>query len=317
MTKCERKVIRHSSFVIRFFPMPLWKQLLLNLYYDATCPLRAWNRRRWALQGRLPAIIFIWHRIADDGANDWTTTNALFARQIDWLQERFALVSLEEAQRRIRAGCNREPCVSITFDDGYADNCQRAIPLLIEKRIPCTYFVTVQNVLGGEPFPHDLAMGRRLAPNNLEQLRAMASAGVEIGVHTLTHPDLAVADQRMLHREVISAREELQKALDRPIRYFAFPYGLHKNLSRAAFAMSEAAGYWGACSAYGGFNFPGDNPFHLQRIPANVPMICLKNWATLDPRKLHIPRFEQTASAVGDSGETTNEDVSCKAASGS
>jgi peptidoglycan/xylan/chitin deacetylase (PgdA/CDA1 family) len=298
--------------------MPLWKQLLLTLYYDATCPLRAWNRRRWASQGRLPAIILLWHRIADDAANDWTTPNAMFLRQIDWLQKRFPLVSLEEAQRRIREGCNREPCVSVTFDDGYADNCQHAIPWLIEKRIPCTYFVTVHNILSGEPFPDDLAEGRRLAPNTLEQLRAMASAGIEIGAHTFTHADLGpIADQQVLHREVVSARQELQKALDRPVRYFAFPYGLHKNLSRTAFALSEAAGYSAACSAYGGFNFPGDDPFHLQRIPANIPMICMKNWATLDWRKLRTPRFERRTSPSNGCCETTIAAGSCEAARGS
>jgi peptidoglycan/xylan/chitin deacetylase (PgdA/CDA1 family) len=304
---------RHSSLT-----MPLWKQLLLSLYYDATCPLRAWNRRRWALQGSLPAVVFIWHRIADDGANGWTTSNADFVRQIRWLQKRFALVSLEEAQRRIRAGCNREPCVSITFDDGYADNCRQAIPWLIEQRIPCTYFVTVQNVLAGEPFPDDLSDGRRLAPNTLEELRTMTSAGVEIGAHSLTHPNLAaVADPRVLHHELVASRDELQEAVGRPVRYFAFPYGLRQNLSQAAFALAEAAGYWGACSAYGGFNFPGDDPFHLQRIPANIPMTCLKNWSTLDPRKLRIPRFERRAAAAAASSETAGEGVPCEAASGS
>ncbi len=298
--------------------MPLWKQLLLSAYYDATCPLRAWSRRRRALQGRLPAIVLFWHRVADDRANAWTTPNALFLRQIRWLEKRFAFVSLEEVQRRIRAGCNHEPCVSITFDDGYADNCRQAIPWLIKKRIPFTYFVTVQNILTGEPFPDDLAMGRRLAPNNLEQLRAMASAGVEIGAHTFTHANLgATTDQRLLHYEVISAREELQKSLGHSIRYFAVPYGLHANLSKAVFALSAAAGYAGVCSAYGGFNFPGDDPFHLQRIPSGACMIQMKNWVTVDPRKLRTPRFEYRTPPVGVPCETASERVSCKAASGS
>jgi peptidoglycan/xylan/chitin deacetylase (PgdA/CDA1 family) len=285
--------------------MPLWKQLLLSLYYHATCPVRAWNRRRLASQGRLPAIVLFWHRIADDRANPWTTSNATFARQIRWLQRRFAFVSLEEAQRRIREGCNREPCVSITFDDGYADNCRQAIPGLIKRGIPCTYFVTVQNVLSGEPFPDDLAMGRRFPTNNLDQLRAMAAAGIEIGAHAFTHASLgAITDRRLLQHEVVAAREELQKALGRPVRYFAFPYGLHANLSPAAFTVSEAAGYSGVCSAYGGFNFPGDDPFHLQRIPGDAPTICVKNWVTMDPRKLRTPRFEYRASAPSAACET-------------
>ena len=55
--------------------------------------------------------------------------------------------------------------------------------------------------------------------------------------------------------------------------------------------MAKKAGYAGVCSAYGGYNFPGDDPFHLQRIAGDGTMIRLKNWVTLDPRKLRTPRF--------------------------
>jgi peptidoglycan/xylan/chitin deacetylase (PgdA/CDA1 family) len=298
--------------------MPLWKQLLLSLYYDATCPLRAWNRRRWAARGCLPAIVLYWHRIADDRATPWTTSSVLFARQLQWLQERFPLVSLEEAQRRMRQGDNRQSCVSITFDDGYADNCRQAIPLLIEKRIPCTYFVTAQNILKGEPFADDLRLGHNLAPNSPEQLQAMAAAGIEIGAHAFHHVNLgAIRDPLVLHQEVVAAKEELQKTLGRPIRYFAFPYGLHANLNPAAFALAEEAGYAGVCSAYGGFNFPGDDPFHLQRISADGPLIPMKNWVTLDPRKLRTPRFEYQGSGASGLCESASARCSCEAASGS
>jgi peptidoglycan/xylan/chitin deacetylase (PgdA/CDA1 family) len=283
--------------------MPLWKQLLLSLYYDATRPVRAWNRRRWAASGRLPAIVLFWHRIADDRATPWTTPTALFVRQIQWLQRRFPLVSLDEAQRRIRRDKNHEPCVSITFDDGYADNLRHAIPLLVEKRIPCTYFVTAQNVLEGKPFPDDLALGHRLAPNSPEQLVAMATAGIEIGAHGYHHADLgANCDPLTLYREVVAAKEELQRTLGRLIRHLAFPYGLHANLNPAAFALAEKAGYAGVCSAYGGFNYPGDDAFHLQRISADNSMIRMKNWVTMDPRKLHTPRFEYQGSGARGQG---------------
>ena len=306
--------LRHSSFVLRHLPMPLWKQLLLNLYYHATVPARAWSYRRRTSRGRQPAIVLFWHRIADDRATPWTTSNALFARQISWLQKRFPLVSLEEAQRRIRQGDNREPCVSITFDDGYSDNCRKAIPLLVERHIPCTYFVTAHNVLAGEPFSHDLALGHRLAVNTVEELRTMAAAGIEIGAHAFNHANLgAISDVQLLHHEVVESREVLRDAIGRPIRYFAFPFGLHANLSPAAFALAKEAGYAGACSAYGGFNFAGDDPFHLQRISADGPMICLKNWCTLDPRKLHTPRFEYRTVEVPCE---TASGCSCETASG-
>lgn len=273
--------------------MPLWKLLLLNLYYHATRPARTWRNRKLAARGRSPAIVLFWHRIADDRATPWTTSNAMFVRQVSWLKKRFQLVSLAEAQHRIRRGYNHRPCVSVTFDDGYADNCRRAIPWLIEQQIPCTYFVTLQNVLEGEPFSHDLALGHHFQPNSMEQLRVMSQAGVEIGAHTYTHPDLAsIADPHLLHREVVTAKEELAAALDRPVRYFAFPFGQHVNLSPEAFEMAKQAGYAAVCSAYGGYNFPGDDPFHLQRIAADETMIHLKNWVTMDPRKLRTRRYE-------------------------
>ena len=272
--------------------MPLWKQLLLNVYYHASYPVRWWNHRCALAEDRVPVLVLFYHRVADDRANSWTMSNRMFARQIRWLQKHFELVSLEEAQRRVRRGANRRPCVSITFDDGYADNCREALPLLVKEGIPCTYFVTVQNALDGQPFAHDLAQGNRFAPNTIEELRAMAAAGIEIGAHTYTHADLGqVADRRQLHREVVSAGEELQQAIGRPVRYFAFPFGYPENLNREAFEMAYQAGYEAVCSAYGGFNFPGDDAFHLQRVGANDDMIGLKNWATVDPRKLRIPRF--------------------------
>jgi peptidoglycan/xylan/chitin deacetylase (PgdA/CDA1 family) len=271
--------------------MPTWKRLLLSLYYHASYPVRRRNHRRALAEQRVPIAVVYYHRIADDRASSWTTSHRMFARQIRWLQKHFELISLAEAQRRIRRGRNRRPCASITFDDGYAENCRQAIPLLLQEKIPCTYFVTLYHVLSGEPFSHDLALGKPFPPNTLEQLKAMAAAGIEIGGHGYTHADLGAADPWLLHYEVAAAREDLQQALGQAVRYFAFPFGQYANLSREAFEIARQAGYEGVCSAYGGFNFPGDDAFHLQRIAVDDDMIGLKNWVTGDPRKLRTPRF--------------------------
>lgn len=272
--------------------MPYWKQLFLTLYYHATRPARACDYWRKASKDHLPVAVLYYHRIADDRANPWTISNAMFVRQMCWLRKRFDFISLDDAQQRIRCGYNTRPCVSITFDDGYADNCQQAIPWLIKHRIPCTYFATLRNVMSEEPFAHDLVMGNRFAPNTLEQLRAMSAAGIEIGSHAYTHADLGpITDPHLLHYELVASKEGLQAALGRSVRYFAFPYGHYANMNSTAFEVARKAGYAGVCSAYGGFNFPGDDPFHLQRIPVDNDMIRMKNWVTMDPRKLCTKRF--------------------------
>lgn len=270
------------------------KRLLLNLYYGGSYPLRAWRNAQRRRQGRAPIMVLFYHRIADDRPNDWTASNATFARQIKWLKRRFEMVSLSEAQRRIRAGRNNTPCVSITFDDGYADNCTHALPLLIAERIPCTYFVATQFILEGTPFPHDMARGEPLTPNTPRQIRELSLAGIEMGVHTRTHADLGrTLDPKQLYDEIVVAREELARLTGREARYFAFPFGQHANLNPRAFQVAREAGYAGVCSAYGGFNFPGDDAFHLQRIHVDDDMIRLKNWVTVDPRKLRsIERYD-------------------------
>lgn len=273
--------------------MPLWKKMLLFTYYHATLPVRHGRNRRSARAGNAPIMVLIYHRIADDWANEWTTRTDVFVKQIRWLQRHFEFVSLEEAQRRIRAKSNHRPCVSITFDDGYASNCRTALPLLIKERIPTTYFVTSDCVLKRRAFEHDLTMGNRFEPNTLEQLRELVNAGIEIGAHTRTHADLGrVSDPGVLHDEVVTAGEELQAALGVQIRYFAFPFGQHAHLSAEAFHLADEAGYEAACSAYGGYNFPGDDAFHLQRIGVHGPLSRLKNWTTVDPvKQLRIKRY--------------------------
>ena len=144
---------------------------------------------------------------------------------MNWIRERFDMLSLTDAQERLRAG-NRRPAVCITFDDGYAENCEQALPWLIRHNIPVTYFVTSDNVLHDKPFQHDLDAGQALAPNSPAQLRALAAAGVHIGSHTRSHPNFGrMCDESKVYDEVVGSREELQNALGCAVNYFAFPYG--------------------------------------------------------------------------------------------
>ncbi len=243
-------------------------------------------------------MVLFYHRIADVHPNDWTASNRVFARQVAWLKRNFELVSLAEAQRRVASGRNDRSCVSITFDDGYAENCAQALPLLVREQIPCTYFVTSRNVIDRRPFPHDVERGQPLEPNTPQQIRALAAAGIEIGCHTRQHVNLAaLSDPAQLRDEIVTARHELEDLIGGPVRYFAFPYGHHVHMSRAAVSIARECGFTGICSAYGGFNFPGDDPFHLQRIHADADLIRLKNWVTVDPRKLQLSRQFAAATA--------------------
>lgn len=273
--------------------MQFLKEMMLGGYYLATQPARRRAAADRVARRMEPISILFYHRVSDKCRNAWTMPCATFQRQIDWMIDRFDVITLEEAQRRIARGENQWPSVCLTFDDGYADNCEFALPLLLRKDLPFTYFVSTNHVLRGEFFPHDTAANCPLRPNSLAEIRAMADAGVEIGAHTRSHPDLGkVVNEEALRDEIAGSKQELEEALGRRVRYFAFPFGLHQNMSHAAWRVVHQAGFDGACSAYGSYNWPGEDPFHLQRIHADPEMIRLKNWVTVDARKIKVEQYD-------------------------
>ncbi|MCS7306652.1 MAG: polysaccharide deacetylase family protein [Thermoguttaceae bacterium] len=267
--------------------MDCLKRWLLPLYYYGTWPIRLWYGHRLACRGCCPIGVVVFHRIADDKATPWTCSTEVFRRQIQWLRRRFELISLAEVQRRLRHKQSFRPAVHITFDDGYADNGRFALPWLLEQKIPCTYFVSVEQLQTGSSFPHDRAIGRFFPVHQPEELRQFAQAGLEIGCHSYSHRDLGpVTDPAILKKEILHARWELEQILDKPVRYFAFPFGQPENLNQQAFWWVQQAGYDAACSAYGAYNFPGQDWFHIRRIPADGWLLRLKHHLLFDPRRL-------------------------------
>ena len=299
----QRKPIFLECFRIEHIPgrpMIQPRMLALHAYYQATQPLRWIVRRRLAAARKMPLSVLFYHRVADNHPNAWSISNAEFQHQMRWIRKNFDIVSLEEIQRCVASGENPRPAVAITFDDGYAENCDQAIPYLIENEIPCTYFVSLGFVEDQKPFPHDVEAGRPLPVNTPEQLREMAAAGVEIGAHTRTHCDInKVSEPDHLVDEIVTATNQLSQMVRQPIRYFAFPFGQLDNLSAAAVKLLRQNGMKGYCSAFGSYNVPGESSFHLHRIHGDPEFIRLKNWLTIDPKKLSIGReFRVPESAI-------------------
>ncbi|WP_417738491.1 polysaccharide deacetylase family protein [Rosistilla oblonga] len=291
--------------------MPNLRQLAIDFRRVVSTPRRQLQLRRLSAKGKAPISVLFYHRVADEQPNDWTIPCDLFQEQMEWIRERFDVIDMQEVQRRIRQQDSRRPAVHITFDDGYAENSRFALPYLIRNKMPCTYFVSYGNCVTGDPFPHDVAAGCPLPVNSLDELKALAGTSVDIGYHTRTHCDcgnLITADD--FRDEITDGAAEMRAALDMPLRYFAFPYGLPDNIPIAGIQAAYAAGFQGFCSAYGAYNLPGQDAFHIRRIHGDAEMSRFKNWLSFDARKLHqrpeirywLPpanNWEQTLELVG------------------
>jgi len=95
--------------------------------------------------------VLMYHRVlpAHDAFNTWDVTASEFELQMRVLSEYFSPLPLVEAVERLAAGSLPARAVCVTFDDGYADNAEVALPILQKSRVPATFFIATGYLDGG------------------------------------------------------------------------------------------------------------------------------------------------------------------------
>ena len=113
----------------------------------------------WQL-GKLPSpgwMIVYYHRVIDDPSSDPFPSGMCISRdhfddQIRYLQRHFTPIGIRDGVARLQRGeALPDRAVSITFDDGYLDNYQLALPILEKRRMPATLFVPTGGLDTDEP----------------------------------------------------------------------------------------------------------------------------------------------------------------------
>lgn len=100
-------------------------------------------------QARLSVLIFHRVRAEPDPLFPEELTAAGFAELCGWLSRWFNVLPLPDAVQRLREGRLPPRAAALTFDDGYADNHDVAVPVLQQTGLPCTFFVAVGFLDGG------------------------------------------------------------------------------------------------------------------------------------------------------------------------
>ena len=94
-----------------------------------------------------------------------------------------------------------------------------------------------------------------------------ASGWISFGGHTMYHPILGyLADPAEAEYEVCESRVALEKALNHPVRTFAYPYGRLKHIGVQGLGAVRAADYEWAVTTIHGVNTPHTEPHLLRRI---------------------------------------------------
>lgn len=185
-----------------------------------------------------------------------------FARQM-WLLKLLGYkgLSMSAALPYLR-GEKSGRVVAITFDDGYIDTLELALPILNAVGFSATcYFVSGRSGQYNDWDAAALNVQKKLMTD--DQIKAWQAAGMEVGAHSRTHPRLTKCTDEELQTELAGSKADLEALTGSAVTQFCYPYGdLDERVSKAALN----AGYEAATTVQRGRASPGDDLMQLRRI---------------------------------------------------
>lgn len=127
--------------------------------------------------------ILIYHRVLDepDPLTGDICDKIFFETQISILSAYFHVLPLPEAIERLKAGTLPSKAACITFDDGYADNAENALPILQKLGTPATFFIAAGFVDGGMMWNDKVIEFVRKAPGDILDLNTIGLGQHNIG----------------------------------------------------------------------------------------------------------------------------------------
>jgi len=199
--------------------------------------------------------ILEYHMVNDTVDSEYNVPPEKFEQQLLYLrQQGYTTISLLEfAKARKGKFALPEKPIILTFDDGYRDNVEKALPLLEKYAMKATMFIIVNDI------------GRELYCS-MDDLRVWTGRGMELGSHTANHADLPKLD-RMKREEEVQASKLLLEWRGLPTVFFlSYPYGEYDAETQE---LLRANDYLGAVTGEAGLNTFDTDMYRLRRV--NVP----------------------------------------------
>jgi peptidoglycan/xylan/chitin deacetylase (PgdA/CDA1 family) len=220
----------------------------------------AWLARTRGRPDERGLRILLYHRVADD-RDPLALAPARFRAQMEFLAAAgYRVVDLMAALEHLDGGAVPPRTVALTFDDGFADIRDHALPVLARLGFRATVFVATGVTDGRRSFAW---YAHQPAVLGWDEVVALDHDGtLRFEAHTVSHPNLLALDDAGARAEIVDGRAELEARLGRPVTAFAYPAGLYGERERR---LAADAGYRAAVSCEPGVNLPDTDRFALRR----------------------------------------------------
>jgi peptidoglycan/xylan/chitin deacetylase (PgdA/CDA1 family) len=126
--------------------------------------------------------------------------------------------------------------LGITFDDGWRSVLTTAAPILSEYNIPWTLFVATS-------FVEEQSDWNRSHVLRWDEIGGLSDMGVEIGSHSVSHPNFARLDDQEVIDELERSKATIFSRLGLSVDCFAIPFGQSNNWTSFAQEAAVRTGY--------------------------------------------------------------------------
>ncbi len=228
---------------------------------------------RWRLRRERRIPILMYHSVADEDESAvrpyyrLSTSPARFVQQMGWLYEHgYRTVSLAWAVRALRRGGTAARKVVITFDDGYRNFREHAVPVLERFGFTASMFLPTASIAD-----RPLVFNRRECMT-WDEVRDLQKRGISFGSHTVSHPQLHGLDEERIRQEITRSRQTIEDRTGVGVDSFAYPYAFpqaDEPFKAMLRKLLEESGYrYGVCTSIGRAGLASD-PLFLERLPVN------------------------------------------------
>jgi peptidoglycan/xylan/chitin deacetylase (PgdA/CDA1 family) len=183
--------------------------------------------------------------------------------------------------------CTTTGSIAITFDDAFGNFVECAMPSLVKYRFPATVFVVsgycgLSNDWATQPV--DIP---RMPLMSWEDIRSLPREQIQIGAHTVSHPDLTRLARHQVEGELFECKRQIEDHIGGPVETFAYPYGTcsaevrgiaHREFS---VACGTRMGFAGGTSDR--WNLPRIDAYYLRRLQP-VDLLTLRGRVYVNAR---------------------------------
>ncbi|MEX0695753.1 MAG: polysaccharide deacetylase family protein, partial [Rhodospirillales bacterium] len=197
-----------------------------------------------------------------------------FARHLRYLRNIGEIIGIDDAIGMINAGTPLDGrYICITFDDGFKNWIENALPILVEADAVAAFFVATDYIGTDLEGDRDKLLafyddGTRLMEFlSWDDCRAMVAAGMTIGSHSAGHVHLLDLDDAGAERELAESKLKIESETGLPCRHFCCPFGranIDYDPARHP-QMAERVGYASFLTTQRGGNLADASPFDIRR----------------------------------------------------